>query len=242
MNKVLEKITIVYKEGVYCIFHIDEQFMTILQLLYIEGILFTFSHIYDIKAYSEGKKSIANILYLKNACQNIMALFVILHVISVYAVCFFIKRRKSESKKIVMLGILINVLLFVASIISTMSFFPFECIIVMFFSCLLLPIFLVMAFVIVPYIVKKTTSENDLAEKYSSNVLKFILKEKSIVALKVVVIVIYFLVSIIFFKVSIIIKAIITLAFILICPIISGMAKRGYNILYIMMETTRYIS
>lgn len=55
MNKVLEKITIVYKEGVYCIFHIDEQFMTILQLLYIEGILFTFSHIYDIKAYSEGK-------------------------------------------------------------------------------------------------------------------------------------------------------------------------------------------
>ena len=32
MNKVLKKMTIVYKEGVYCIFHIDEQFMTILQL------------------------------------------------------------------------------------------------------------------------------------------------------------------------------------------------------------------
>lgn len=239
MNKVLKKMTIVYKEGVYCIFHIDEQFMTILQLLYIEGILFTLSQIYDIKTYSERK---ANILYFKNACQNIMALFVILHVISVYLVCFFIKRRKSESKKILMLAILINVLVFVASIISTMSFFPFECIIVMLFSCLLLPIFLVIAFVGVPYFVKETTSEKDLAEKYSSNVLKFILKEKSIIALKVVVIVIYFLVSIIFFKVSIIIKAIITLVFILICPIISGMAKRGYNILYIMIETTRYIS
>lgn len=65
MNKVLKKMTIVYKEGVYCIFHIDEQFMTILQLLYIEGILFTLSQIYDIKTYSERK---ANILYFKNAC------------------------------------------------------------------------------------------------------------------------------------------------------------------------------